>query len=232
MSGYVSDDLVHFVGFHDPENHARNWQTLETIVSSGEVLAGGHPAGATILTRNLAEPLSKNKRYEPSMACFADIPEGQLSIHVGKYSCFGLALPKAKLLPQGMRPLLYVPYGASPGVMAQRPTIEEDWDEITQLLEQHVLATFGGHTAAAVGSHEAMRIDEWIEFGTLAYIKFFDPTLAPTDPDNFYMEREWRSHSGVNFNEADITALYVEAGWAATAEQRFPGLAGRIRKLP
>ncbi len=148
MAGYVADDLVHFVGFRDPLDHARNWEVLEAILNSGEILAGGHPAGVAVLERNLGEQLSGNKRYEPSMACFADIPEDQLAIHAGKYSRFGLALGKATLMPQGVRPVLYVPYGASPGVMAQSPLIEEDWGDVVKLLERHVLATFGGHTAA------------------------------------------------------------------------------------
>lgn len=228
----MADDLVHFVGFRDPADHARNWDVLKTILNSGEILAGGHPAGAVVLQRNLAERLSRNKRYEPSMACFADIPADQLGIHTGKYSRFGLAISKAKLIPQGVRPVLYVPYGANPGVMAQSPLIEEEWDDVVELLERHVLATFGGHTAAPPGSHDAMRIDEWIEFATLAYVKFFDPTLAPTDPDNYYMEREWRSHSGVVFAQSDVTAVHVEPGWRATAEATFPALADRVKELP
>jgi Putative abortive phage resistance protein AbiGi, antitoxin len=231
LPGYVADDLVHFVGFRDPLDHARNWDVLKTILDSGEILAGGHPRGATVLERNLGEKLSSNTRYEPSMACFADIPEDQLTIHTGKYSRFGLALRKATLIPQGVRPVLYVPYGASPGVMAQSPLIEEDWNDIVKLLEQHVLATFGGHTAAPPGSADAMRIDEWIEFAMLAYIKFFDSTLAPADPANYYMEREWRSHSGVVFAEGDVTAVYLEPGWLDKAEAAFPALVGRIKEL-
>lgn len=231
MAGYVADDLVHFVGFHDPSNDQRNWDVLETILQSGEILAGGHPAGAVVLERNLGEKLSGNERYTPSMACFADIPDDQLTIHTGKYSRFGLAIPKAKLIPQGVRPVLYVPYGAGAGVMAESPLIEEEWDDVVQLLEQHVLATFGGNTAATPGSRDAMRIDEWIEFGALAYIKFFDPALAPTDPKNYYMEREWRSHSGVTFAQADITTVYVAPGWRERADQAFPALAGRIKEL-
>jgi len=232
VAGYVADDLVHFVGFRDPLNDPRNWEVLKTILDSGEILAGGHSAGTAELQRNLDEKLSGNRRYEPSMACFADIPEDQLGIHTGKYSRFGVALRKGILIRQGVRPVLYVPYGAGTGVFAQSSLIEEEWDELVELLEPYVLATFGGHTAAPRGSHDEVRIDEWIEFGILAYVKFFDPTVAPTDPANYYMEREWRSHSGVDFDQNDVTAVYVAPGWLATAEGAFPALVGRITELP
>ena len=75
-----------------------------------------------------------------------------------------------------------------------------------------------------------MRIDEWIEFGTLAYIKFFDPTLAPTDPANYYMEREWRSHSGVAFEPNEVAAVYVAPDWLAAAKATFPALVDRIKE--
>ncbi len=232
---YVSDDLVHFVGFRDPADDAANWRVLEAIVASGEILAGGeHPAGAVVLERNLGEPLSTNRRYLPSMACFADIPENELAIHVAKYGPFGLALPKQYLIPQGVRPVTYVPYGAGAGVMAQRPDIEEEWDEVSRLLESRVISLFGGTTGAPPGSREASRIDEFIEFGVLAYIKFFDPSLPPNNPANFYMEREWRSHAGVEFAEADVQRLYVARGWAETAGSRFPSLgeAGWVSRRP
>ena len=145
---------------------------------------------------------------------------------------FGLALPKQLLIPQGVRPVQYVPYGTGAGVMAQQPKIEDEWDDVTGLIETHVISLFGGRTGAEPGSYEADRIEEWIEFGALAYVKFFDPALAPMDPDNFYMEREWRSHSGVVFKTADISRLYVAPGWENKAEARFPDLAGRIRALP
>ena len=233
MAGYVSDDLAHFVGFRDPAGDARNWEVLETIVSRGEILAGGeHGAGAVVLERNLGQPLSSNDRYLPSMACLADIPEEELSVHIAKYGPFGLALPKAHLIPQGVRPVQYVPYGAESGVMAQLPRIEEEWDEVTGLIERNVLSSFGGKTGAAPGSYEERRVEDWIEFGTLAYIKFFDPSLGPTDPNNFYMEREWRSHAGVEFKESDLTALYVGRGWSDKAVATFPALTDRIRELP
>lgn len=43
----------------------------------------------------------------------------------------------------------------------------------------------------------------------LSYIKVFDATLSPDDPDNYYMEREWRSIENINFELSDILKIYL-----------------------
>jgi abortive phage resistance protein AbiGi (putative antitoxin) len=230
-SGYVTDDLVHFVGARAPGDDARNWNVLKTIVRNCEILAGGeHPRGATVLRRNLGERLSSNTRYLPAVTCFADIPHDQLEVHTRKYGRFGIALPKSLLIPQGVRAVFYLPRRAGSGVMATQPTVEEEWDELAPLVERSVIPMFGGHTAAEPG--DQMRIDEWIEFGVLAFVKFFDDRLEREDPENFYMEREWRSVSGIEFKQDDVAALFVASGWQREAAQEFPGLAHRIMELP
>lgn len=42
-----------------------------------------------------------------------------------------------------------------------------------------------------------------------AYIKIFDETLADDDPDNYYMEREWRSLKSVDFELSNIQKIYL-----------------------
>ena len=43
----------------------------------------------------------------------------------------------------------------------------------------------------------------------LAYVKLYDATLADDHPDNYYMEREWRSLENVSFALNDIRAVYL-----------------------
>ena len=176
-------------------------------------------------------PLSSNDRYVASMACFADIPPDQLSIHTGKYGFFGLALPKKALIPKAVRPVYYLPYGAGTGAFGHRPTVEKEWDEMALLIERHVMRLFGGHAGDATDD-EQERIDDWLDFGVLAYVKFFDPSLPEDDPQNVYMEREWRSTSNVQFDLADVTALYVAQGFRDAVQAVFPGLGGDVVELP
>lgn len=236
MAGYVSDDLVHFVGSHQPANAGVNWNTLKAILDSGEIRAGrasesGIPGfQATTLTRNLHRPLSSNDRYLASVACFADIPEDQLSVHTGKYGRFGLALSKQYLIPRGVRPVTYLPRGAGTGVFARRPNVEDEWDEMAPLIEQKVFRLFGGNAGDA-NEEEQVRIDDWVEFGVLAYVKFFDPALSEADPDNYYMEREWRSTTAIPFTITDVTTLYVPDGFARTVAVELPAFTGRVSEL-
>lgn len=42
----------------------------------------------------------------------------------------------------------------------------------------------------------------------MAYIKLFDATLPDDHPDNYYMEREWRSLDNICFSVEDIRTIY------------------------
>jgi hypothetical protein len=161
------------------------------------------------------------------MACLADIPDDHLAVHVGKYGKFGIAITKASAMKQGARPVLYVPFGTDTGVFAVRPTIEEEWDEIVPVVEANIMRWSGAQLGSA-SEDEHERISDWLEFGLLAYVKFFNPTLAEDDPDNYYMEREWRATTHVPFEFDDISAVYVPDGWQAVTRETFPSLDGRV----
>ena len=43
----------------------------------------------------------------------------------------------------------------------------------------------------------------------MAYVKLYDMTLPDNHPDNYYMEREWRSLHNVHFELKDIKTIYL-----------------------
>lgn len=43
----------------------------------------------------------------------------------------------------------------------------------------------------------------------MAYVKLFDATLPDDHPDNYYMEREWRSLNNIDFSINDIKTIYL-----------------------
>lgn len=43
----------------------------------------------------------------------------------------------------------------------------------------------------------------------MAYVKLFDATLPDDHPDNYYMEREWRSLGNIGFSINDIRTIYL-----------------------
>jgi hypothetical protein len=112
---YVSNELTHFVG--------RSLQTADeqfrlltaNILTSGKL--GTLPDGSFQVCADGSTHPTSNEMVHYPMVCFCDIPVPDLTLHMEKYSRFGLALKKAFLIPKGARPVFYVPrmtlgYGA------------------------------------------------------------------------------------------------------------------------
>lgn len=60
------------------------------------------------------------------------------------------------------------------------------------------------------GKSHQLLFSEVVAWATqCAYIKVFDETMAEDDPDNYYMEREWRSLKSVDFTLSDIQKVYL-----------------------
>lgn len=163
------------------------------------------------------------------MVC-ADIPREALAIHVGKYRRFGLAFDEQFLIAKGTRPVYYVPTIAKTQPLASYDSITEDWDEIAHITALEIDPRFGGTTRTGeagdpeVGPNPAQRISDWLAGEVFAFVKFFDPTLDPNDPDNFYMEREWRTVRSVQFSGNDIACAFVAPGYGVQLQEAAPGL--------
>ncbi|QWT55329.1 hypothetical protein KP626_00060 [Christensenella sp. MSJ-20] len=52
----------------------------------------------------------------------------------------------------------------------------------------------------------------------MAYVKLYDATLPDDHPDNYYMEREWRSLKNISFSIHDIKTVYLPSH---TYKERF-----------
>jgi hypothetical protein len=82
---YVSKELTHFVGRHQPESE--RFDLLIDIIKSG-LLSHKNITGdikINIHAHGLEDIVT------PGITCFADIPINDLSLHMEKYSNFGLA---------------------------------------------------------------------------------------------------------------------------------------------
>ena len=51
-----------------------------------------------------------------------------------------------------------------------------------------------------------------------AYVKLYDVSLPDDHPDNYYMEREWRSLKNISFSIHDIKTVYLPSH---TYKERF-----------
>ena len=59
----------------------------------------------------------------------------------------------------------------------------------------------------------------------LAFLKPFDANLADDDPENFYMEREWRKFGNLEFKQHDVVKVIVAKGYLDRARANFPAFA-------
>jgi len=61
----------------------------------------------------------------------------------------------------------------------------------------------------------------------MAYVKLYDVTLPDDHPDNYYMEREWRSLNNITFSINDIKTIYLPSDdYKERFVQEFPEYQG------
>ncbi len=105
---YVSSELSHFVGRGKAEPEQYDI-LLNSILKVGWLTHPPHdlsvPRGVSL---DLSKPISTDEAIKYQVVCFCDIPEPDLSIHVGKYSKFGIAFRKEFLIDRGACPVFYV----------------------------------------------------------------------------------------------------------------------------
>lgn len=120
---YVSAELTHFVGKGMPEE--KQYRLLIEILESGWLT---HPPHNPNISGNLSVDPSGSVRdmYNPQVVCFCDIPIGSLSIHMGKYSRFGIAFGKPFLIGKVANPVFYVAENAVLQTSRSPDVIEED----------------------------------------------------------------------------------------------------------
>ncbi len=217
-NGYVSIHLTHFVGNKTkPESP---FKRLCKIIRDKELRPGG-------LKKNndgniyieLDKPFSSDKLLRPEIVCFCDIPleKEMLEVHTNKYSKFGLAFDK-KWATQvgGASPVFYLPEGSCCtdhlfNDDVRRRTTRKDFfdlaahDWIMQLNKRQQKP------------NELPRADNMFLWYFLCYCKFYDETLDMYDPNNYYMEREWRTIGHVPFEPENIAKILLPESF----EQQF-----------
>ena len=63
------------------------------------------------------------------------------------------------------------------------------------------------------------------------YMKFFDPGLPEDDPDNYYMEREWRVLGEVSFTLSDVIRVFLPPEHVPQFKRELPGYGGAVVEL-
>src|ERR1700722_13654645 len=107
MQGYVSKELSHFVGKDLGEED--QYALLVKILKSGWLTHAPHDHTlARTVSLDLSKPMSTDEAVKYQVVCFCDIPVANLSLHMRKYSTFGLAFTKQFVIGRGAWPVHYI----------------------------------------------------------------------------------------------------------------------------
>jgi hypothetical protein len=231
---YISHQLLHFVGrgLSEPEQ----FELLLKILSSGWLTHPPHdPSLSGSVGVSTAGDIADGTLVVPTVVCFCDIPRDDLDIHMSKYSRFGLALPKPYLLKRGANPVYYV---AKSSRSAEDPSLtraEQFKEKMLYVAQWGDFYLEAKEAFQASGQDSALRLVQafedfqtFLNFEVWSYLKMFDATLSEDDPDNFYMEREWRIVGNVQFALDDISTIVVPAEYGRPLRQSVPEYAGEV----
>lgn len=86
-------------------------------------------------------------------------------------------------------------------IMEKEPTISD----VLKLLDPIFARKFADGKTQQMLFHEEMAWQTQFE-----YVKVFDESLSDDDPDNYYMEREWRCTHNIEFRLSDIKKIYLK----------------------
>lgn len=253
---YVSNELTHFVGSSRRGRPEAQYELLRDILRSGLLRKpGGEGFGYALspVADDLGESLSA------PVVCFCDIPAHDLDIHTEKYGRFGIAFKKDFLVERGATPVFYVAKTAPSMPLllnmfefdrpaadrgaakpawpiargrARRYDLFEHWKRAQTNLIYHATSAQPQHS-----TYEFMQGPWWhdyLEFVTLyvfGYVKYMDVGLADDDPENFYMEREWRVLDRVEFRLDDVVRVLLPESFARVFRTDFPEYFGQITFL-
>jgi Putative abortive phage resistance protein AbiGi, antitoxin len=239
---YTSDQLFHFVGYNKPNDDAENFNTLCKVLSDCCVShkPHGNLPGTIRYTIDIEKSLLNEKLIVPTVTCFADIPPDSLGNHVRKYGRFGLGFRRDYLIFHGARPVTYIPLQASDwrGIYGSSMIrdIEAVYKGFVALYEKRPANTekpiSRKHGVIPTTEEETlMGLKSMIEKDFLAFLKPFNSELSPSDPENYYMEREWRKFANLRFTFDDVLRIYVARGYKALLAQVFPDLAAPVLEI-
>ncbi|RDW15395.1 abortive infection system antitoxin AbiGi family protein [Oceanobacillus chungangensis] len=229
---YVSKELTHFVGRHQQESE--RFDLLIDIIKSG-----------LLLHKNITEDIKINRDAHgledivtPGITCFADIPINDLSLHMKKYSNFGLAFNKDFLVEKGANPVSYI---ATNGIIREangqpknQNSIKEDYFKMNikryfslmnQIQDMLKKKDEQGNVSIL---DELQLLDTFLIKHVFSYLKPFDASKTDADKENYYLEREWRIVGDVQFTITDIARILIPEKYGKQLRTALPEYYGQV----
>ena len=253
---YISKELTHFVGAKLSKSttnyKAQQYKLLVKILNSG-LLTHSSPMEVGMIISGNAD-ISENEMYTPFMVCFCDIPIGDLSIHINKFSRFGLSFNKDFIANQGGKPVYYIPKSGSHPYIQENKSNSAYFDDMVkhfrnvfdillgEISQRHYsydyqLPPLSPHDPDSPNNLNILLQDfpsviielrKFFDYNLFSYIKFFDHNLDDKHRDNFYFEREWRVIGRVEFDIEDVKRILLPREYAKQFRRDCPDYYGQI----
>jgi hypothetical protein len=73
-----------------------------------------------------------------------------------------------------------------------------------------------------------MDLQRFLDFDVFSYMKPFEARRADDDPDNYYMEREWRVVGKVPFTLDEVYSVFLPSAYAERLRSDVPDYGGQV----
>ena len=236
---YVSDELFHFVGRHEPTPE-KQFKLLTNILKTGTLRSSRQRIQSGDIDPQ--EKVISGELSKIAAICFCDIPRDSLNVHMRKYSEFGISFTKRFLASKGAKPVIYIPIKSkiTKGKGNRGEQIPRRLRKLLNaLIEIKDFRKNTGHDSVLnqqVTSLMYAAANEWNFLASEFYyfIKMYDEDLKQDHTKNYYMEREWRlvnepTRTTLKFSLDDVNAVMVPKRFKTQLLNEFKSLDGRIK---
>jgi hypothetical protein len=73
---------------------------------------------------------------------------------------------------------------------------------------------------------------KFLAYHVFGFIKVFDDAVAEDNPNNFYMEREWRVLGNVRFELNDVYRIILPKSYAGRFREDLPDYQSQVNFAP
>tara|TARA_R110000787_G_scaffold278320_1_gene387998 strand:+ start:1559 stop:2056 length:498 start_codon:yes stop_codon:yes gene_type:complete len=154
-----------------------------------------------------------------------------------KYGYFGVSLERQYLVRFHARPVTYIPIYRSDDLGISGRTLIRDIESAVKGFYEYYLkteenseeaysrglASFPDNANESLSVLESTLLKDFIGF-----IKPFNSEINIEDPDNYYMEREWRKLGNIKFEEQFVCTVVILCGYESDFLREFSQYKGRL----
>lgn len=255
LQRYISDELTHLVGRGCLSDLDRQFEILLKILKGGWLThPPHHPCRAGNLRIQDDGQMSANAMYSPDVVCFCDIPRHELWFHAKKYGRCGLSFKKQFLVGKGASPVFYIAKNSvvsMPADLSDEARMDEAsmrilsegsaalmdieyrgsaFDKQAPLIRQlfETLQTSALSERRFEEAERFVHIARFQYFQVFAFMKFFDASKSDDDPENYYMEREWRVLGNLQFSLADVACIMIPGSYCNRLRAELVDYCGEV----